>query len=51
MTKNEQRLFDIINEDDNPQEALIIAINTICDFLDELGASQDKHPAYLQEFV
>ena len=51
MTKREQKLFDIINEYDNPQEALSIALNSICDFLTELGASQDKHLASHQEFA
>jgi hypothetical protein len=51
MTKREQKLFEIINENDNPQEALLFAINSICDFLAELGASQDKHLASHQEFV
>ena len=51
MTKKEQRLLEIINENDNPQEALLIAIETIYDFLKSLEAYQDKHPASLQEFV
>lgn len=51
MTKREQKLFDIINENENPQEALLFAISSICDFLTELGASQDKHPASPQGFV
>ena len=51
MTKKEQQLLDIINEDENPQEALTIAIEIMCDFLKSLGASQDKHLASPQEFV
>lgn len=51
MTKKEQRLFDIINENDNPQEALLIATGIICDFLEKLQSSQEQHPASLQELA
>lgn len=51
MTKKEQQLFKIINEDENPQEALIIATRVICDFLKTLESSQEQHPASLQELA
>ena len=51
MTEKEQQLFDIINEDDNPQEALIIATRVICDFLEQLAPYQEQHLASLQELA
>ena len=48
MTKKEERLFEIINENDNPQEALIIATKVICDFLKQLEPYREQHPASLQ---
>ncbi len=51
MTEKEQKLLDIINEDENPQEALLIAIQVICDFLEKLESSQEQHPASLQELA
>ena len=51
MTQKEQKLFDIINENDDTQEALLIATEIICDFLKKLQSSQEQHPASLQELV
>ena len=51
MTKKEQKLIDIINEDDNPQEALQIAMQVICGFLEQLAPYQEQHPASLQELA
>lgn len=51
MTEKEQKLFDIINQAEDPQGALLFALSSICDFLTELGASQDKHLASPQEFA
>ena len=47
MTDREQQLFNMISEDENPQEALIIATRVICDYLKSLEIQQDKHPASL----
>jgi hypothetical protein len=51
MTKNEEKLFKIINENDNPQEALLIATEVICDFLKKLQSSQEQYPAFQQELL
>ena len=51
MTEKEQQLFNMISEDENPQEALIIATRVICDFLKTLESSQGQHPASLQELA
>lgn len=48
MTKREQKLINIINENDKPQESLIVAMQVICDFLEKLESSQEQHPAYFQ---
>ena len=40
MTELEQKLLDLINEDENPQEAMLIATEIICDFLRKLESSQ-----------
>ena len=45
MTTKELELFQVINEDNDPQEALIIAINTICDFLRQPSPYQEQHLA------
>jgi hypothetical protein len=47
MTEREKQLFNMISEDENPQEALIIATRVICDFLELLEKSQDRHPEVL----
>ena len=51
MTKNEEKLMKIINENDRPKEALIIATKVICDFLKQLEPYQGQHPASLQELA
>ena len=51
MTEKEQRLFEIINENDKPQEALLIAMQVICDFLERPEPYQEQHLAYLQELA
>ncbi len=51
MTKKEQKLFDIIKGDDNPQEALLIAMQVICDFLERPEPYQEQHLAYLRELA
>lgn len=51
MTKRELKLFDIINEDENPQEALLVAMQVICDFLKQPEPYQEQHLASLQELA
>ena len=51
MTTKEQQLFEIINEDSDPQGALIIATRVIFGFLEQLAPSQEQHPASLQELA
>lgn len=40
MTKNEEELVDIVRENDNPEQALMIVINTIISFLEQHESSQ-----------
>ena len=51
MTKKEEKLLEIINGDDNPQEALLIAMQVICDFLKQPEPYQEQHLASLQELA
>ena len=51
MTKNEEKLFNMINENDNPQEALLIATEVICDFLEKLQSCQEQCLAFHQELA
>lgn len=39
MTEREEKLIEIINENDNPQEALLIATRVIWEFLEQLQSS------------
>jgi hypothetical protein len=48
MTEREQKLLQIINEQDKPEEALLTAMEVICGFLETLESSQEQHPAHLQ---
>ena len=49
MSKKELELIDIICNDHNPLEAVTIAIETIIDFLEHSGFSQEQHPDRVQE--
>ena len=49
MTKNEIELFKLINENDNPEQALINTIDAILFFLTVHEPCQEKIPACLQE--
>ena len=40
MSKNETELFDIVNENDNPDQAVLTAINVFAAFLERLEADQ-----------
>ena len=39
MTKNEQELINIIRTSDNPQQATMIAIDIICQYIKQHGSS------------
>ena len=51
MTEREEKLINIINEDRDPQEALMIAMQVICDFLKQPVPYQEQHLAYQQELA
>ena len=48
MSTHELELFKIINENDNPEQAVLTAIDVFTAFLEQLEASQELQPAYLQ---
>ena len=41
MTKNEQELIDIIRTSEDPQKAMMTAIDIICQYLELLGSSPE----------
>jgi hypothetical protein len=45
MTKNEQELIDIIRTSEDPQKALMVAIDIICQYLTQHGSSQGQPAA------
>ena len=49
MSQKEMELIDIICNDKDPIEALMIAIETIIDFLEQPESCQVPSPAYSQE--
>jgi hypothetical protein len=49
MTKNEQELLDIIRTNDNPQRALMTAIDIICQYIKQHESSQEPSAADRQE--
>lgn len=51
MTKNEEVLFRIINENDNPEQAVMTAINVFAAFLEQLEAYPKLQAVDLQESV
>lgn len=51
MTKAEQRLFEIIRHDENPQEALMIAIGIIYDYLKQPQSYQQASVGHVQELA
>ena len=51
MSNKEIELIDIICNDQNPAEAMIIAIKTIIDFLEQPESCQVQDPAFFQEPV
>jgi hypothetical protein len=48
MTENELRLIKLIRENDNPEEAIITAVNIISSFLEQEQSFQGQTPACLQ---
>lgn len=46
MSTHEVELFKIINENDNPEQAVLTAIETFTAFLEQLEASLEPQPAY-----
>ena len=51
MSNKEIELIDIICNDQNPAEAMIIAIKTIIDFLEQPESCQAPGPVFSQEPV
>ena len=41
MSKNETKLFEIVNENDNPEQAVLTAISVFAAFLERLEADQE----------
>lgn len=48
MSTQEVELFKIIDENDNPEKAVLTAIEVFTAFLKQLEASQEQQPAYPQ---
>ena len=48
MTENERELIKLIRENDNPEQALVTAVNTILCFLTQHESSEVQAPADLQ---
>ena len=49
LRKNEEELFEIIRENDNPEQAAIIAVKVFAAFLAQLEADQAPQTVCLQE--
>ena len=49
LRKNEEELFDIIRENDNPEQAAMIAVKVFAAFLAQLEANQELPTVYLLE--
>jgi hypothetical protein len=47
MTKNEQELIDMIRNSEDPQQAMITAVEIICRYLSQHGSSQELPAAGL----
>ena len=46
MTDNELKLIELIRENDNPEEAIITAVNIITSFLEQEQSYLGQAPAY-----
>jgi hypothetical protein len=51
MTKNEIELLTLIRENDNPEEALMTAIEIITSFLEQSVSYQSSSVGFLQELA
>ena len=51
MTKNELELIDLIRTNDNPQKAVVTAIDIICRYIKQRESSQEPPAADQQEFA
>lgn len=51
MTENERKLIQLIRENDNPEQALITAIDIILLSLVQQKSSEGQAVAYLQELA
>lgn len=49
MSTHEVELFKIINENDNPEQAVLTAIEVFTAFLEQLSASPEPQAVYPQE--
>ena len=49
LRKNEEELFEIIRENDNPEQAAIIAVKVFAAFLAQLEANQELPTVCLRE--
>lgn len=51
MSKNEIELFEMVRENDNPEQAVLTAINVFAAFLMRLEEDQEPRLVGLQESV
>lgn len=51
MTKNEQKLIELIRENDNPVQAMTQAIFIVSGYLKQHGSSQAQAPVDRQELA
>ena len=49
MSENEIALFNMIYENDNPEDAVLVAIKVFAAFLEQLGAAPGPQPVCQQE--
>jgi hypothetical protein len=49
LSKNEIALFEIVNENDNPEQAVLTAIKVFAAFLEQLEADPEPLAVCLQE--
>ena len=49
FSANEEKFMEIICENDNPEQAAVVAIKVFAAFLAQLEASQELQPVCLQE--
>ena len=49
MSENENELFNMIYENDNPEDAVLVAIKVFAAFLEQLGADPEPLAVCQQE--